>query len=65
VEVHVAELDEREQEAPRRRAGQARRARDLAERELAALAVERADDGQPPLQGLDEVGTARRAVGLV
>jgi len=37
--VHVAELDEREQEAPRRRAGQAGRARDLAQPELAVLAV--------------------------
>src|SRR6185295_14128640 len=66
VEVHVAELDERQQEAPRRRAREARPTGDLAQPELAVLAVERADDRQPAFQGLDVVGVARaRGVGDV
>jgi hypothetical protein len=59
--VHVAERDEGVEEAARRRARQAGRPRDLAETELAVLGVERADDRQAPLEGLDVVSVARRA----
>jgi len=57
--VHVAERDEGQEEPPRRGARQAGRARDVAEAELAVLGVERADDREPPLEGLDVVGVAR------
>jgi hypothetical protein len=57
--VHVAELDQREQEPSRGGAGEAGGARDLAQPELAVLPVERADDRQATFQGLDVVGVAR------
>ena len=54
-EVHVAELDERQQEPARCRARETRCPRHIAERELAVLGVERTDHRQPALERLDEV----------
>jgi hypothetical protein len=63
VEAHVAELHEREEEAPCGRAGETGLARDLAERELAVLAVEGADDRQAPREGLHVVAARAQGVG--
>ena len=54
-EMHVAELDEREQEAPRRRTREPGGTRHVAERELAVLGVEGTNHRQPPLEGRHEV----------
>ena len=54
-EVHIAELDQGEQEAARGRACEAGGARHVAERELAVLGVESADYRQAPFEGLDEI----------
>ena len=55
VGAHVAEVDQREQEAARGGAAHARAAGDVGERELARVGVEGPDDLQAPLQRLDEV----------
>ena len=47
VHADVAQVDEREEESPRGRARKAGRGGDLAQRQRPALAVERADDGEP------------------
>ena len=56
VGAHVAEVGEREQEAPRGGAREPGRARDVAERERRRVGAERADDREPALQRLHEVG---------
>ena len=58
VHPDVAEVDEREQEPPGGRAGEAGGGGDLAQRQRPALAVEGADDCEPPLERLDEIGLA-------
>ena len=55
----VPELDERQQEPARGRAGQPGEPRDLAQRQLAVLGIERADDREPALERLHEVCVAR------
>ena len=55
VAAHVAEVDQREQEAARGRAREVRAAGDVRQRQLGVVGAERADDGQAALQGLDEV----------
>jgi hypothetical protein len=55
VAAHVAELRQSAKESPCRCAGQPRGTRNLAERELRVLGVERSDDREAALQGLHEV----------
>ena len=55
VAAHVAEVDQREQEAPRGRAREVRAAGDVGERQLRVVGAERADDRQAALERLDEV----------
>ena len=55
VAAHVAEVDQREQEAARGRAREVRAAGDVGERQLRVVGAERADDREAALQGLDEV----------
>ena len=63
VDAHVAELDERQDEAAGRRAREAGRLRDVAQGERRVLRVERADHCEPALQRLHEVGLAIGRVG--
>ena len=58
VALHVAELDEREQESTGGGARQAGASTDVAEGQARMLAVEGADDHQAPFERLDEVRTA-------
>ena len=55
VGLDVAELDQRDQEAPRGRAGQPGGDRQLGDRLDRRVRAERADDVQPALQRLDEL----------
>src|ERR1019366_10683780 len=56
IAAHVPDLGERAQEAARRGARQPGRPRHLTQGELGMLRIERADDGEPSLQGLHEIG---------
>ena len=59
LDPHVAELDEREQKAPRRGTCEARGARDLAQRQRRVVCIEGADHRQATLERLDEIRLAR------